>query len=229
MPERPPGQLLGGDDHPQVLRSRRPVAKPPYSSGTERPKPPSSREPAMIDSGMSAFVAVHVLGVGADLLGGEAVERVGHHREVLVEVAGTGRLGEGGEEGGVAVGGDERGERARTSRRRRPRAPRGRGPRRRGRARASASEGARRARPRRRRGARSRGRPRRRERAGRVGQVVGEGLVARRHRRARASASAPRRRRSSARRDEFARRGRRRGRSRAPRELTGCGGAGARP
>ena len=32
-----------------------PVAKPPNSSGTDRPKPPSSASPAMIDSGMSTL------------------------------------------------------------------------------------------------------------------------------------------------------------------------------
>ena len=55
--------------------------------------------------------AVHVLGVGSHALGGEAVEGGGHHGELLVEVAVAGRLGQGGENRGVALGRDEGGER----------------------------------------------------------------------------------------------------------------------
>ena len=44
----------------------------------------------MISSGTSPFVAVDVLGDGADLLLGEAPEGVLHQLEVGVEVAGAG-------------------------------------------------------------------------------------------------------------------------------------------
>ena len=52
----------------------------------------------MMSSGMSAFVAVDVLGDRPQLLVGEAAERVLHHLEVLVEVARTLHVGELGEE-----------------------------------------------------------------------------------------------------------------------------------
>jgi len=51
----------------------------------------------MIDSGISAFVRLDVLGVGANLLLGEAVKQFTHHRKVLAQVARTRRFREAGE------------------------------------------------------------------------------------------------------------------------------------
>ena len=57
----------------------------------------------MISSGMSQIRAVHVLGVGADLLLGEAVERLAHQLEVLAEVPGPFGGGQAGQHGRIAL------------------------------------------------------------------------------------------------------------------------------
>ena len=79
-----------------------PSLYPPYSAGTLRPNAPISARPVMISSGTSSLCAVHVLGVRLDDLLGERAERVGHHLELVVEVAGAGRLGQRGHELGGA-------------------------------------------------------------------------------------------------------------------------------
>jgi len=63
-----------------------PVAKPPYSSGTDNPKPPSSASPSMISSGMSRSCGAHARR-GAGLLLGEAVKGLAHELEVGIEMA----------------------------------------------------------------------------------------------------------------------------------------------
>ena len=62
------------------------MAKPPYSSGTDRPNPPSSASPSITSSGMSAFVRCTCSACGPHLLLGEAVERLAHQLEVLAQV-----------------------------------------------------------------------------------------------------------------------------------------------
>ena len=80
-----------------------PSEKPPYSAGTDSPKAPSSASPVMICSGTSPLVRWTCFGVGGDDVGREGAERVLDHVHVIVEVARTRRLGEGGEELRVAV------------------------------------------------------------------------------------------------------------------------------
>ena len=65
------------------------MAKPPYSSGTERPKPPNSASPSMTSSGMSALARCTCSACGRTLLLGEAVERLADQLEVLAQVPGA--------------------------------------------------------------------------------------------------------------------------------------------
>jgi hypothetical protein len=104
--ERTAGQLLGGHHHADVLADRRPRCSrrtPP----DDRPKAPISARPVTISSGTSPLWRWIVLGDRLDLVLGEAPEGVLHHLEVVVEVAGAVGVGQGGEEIGRPVGGDE--------------------------------------------------------------------------------------------------------------------------
>ena len=122
--ERAPRQLLGRDDHREVVG---------LAAGGEALVLLGHREPEAADLGEAAddllgdvgVLAVDVLRDGSDLVLGEAVERVAHHVELVVEVrgAGAGRgdaVGEAGEEPRVAEAADELGARARARRARRP-------------------------------------------------------------------------------------------------------------
>ena len=62
----------------------------------------------MTSSGMSAFAAVHVLGVRADLVLCEAVEGLADQLEVLAQVSGALRRGQARQDGGVALLAEER-------------------------------------------------------------------------------------------------------------------------
>ena len=85
-----------------------PSLKPPYSAGTDRPKAADLGEPGDDVLGDVAVRPVHVLGLRGDDVGGEGAERVLHELHVGVEVPWPGRLGEPGEELGVAVRREER-------------------------------------------------------------------------------------------------------------------------
>ncbi len=130
--ERAPAQLLGGDDHAHVVA---------LAAGGEAAVLLGDREPEAAELGQALddllgdvdVLAVHVLGVGADLVLGEAVERLAHQLEVLAEVPGPLGGGQAGQHGRIALGREE-------GRRRRvpagldaPAAPPGRPPGRRGR------------------------------------------------------------------------------------------------
>ena len=131
----------------------------------------------MMSSGMSALWRWTCSATRRDLVVGEAPERVLHHLEVAVEVAGPGLVGERGEELRCAVGGEERAGAVAGRRARRPTSPRGR------RAVVARScdrvgdERAGESRPRRRPWRRSRAWPGPWRPGGGVGQVVGEHLV----------------------------------------------------
>ena len=99
--ERAPGELLGGDDHAEVV-ARAPGGEPAVGLRDAQPEAAELGEPGDEALGDVPVVAVHVLGVGADLVCGEAVERVGDQGEVLVQVRVAWGLGERGEERGVA-------------------------------------------------------------------------------------------------------------------------------
>ena len=92
------------------------MANPPYSSGIDRPERAHLGQAADDLLGDVGVGAVDVLGPGADLLLGEAVEGLAHEREVGVEVAVALDPGERRQVGGVPVGGDEGPRRRRASR-----------------------------------------------------------------------------------------------------------------
>ena len=104
--ERGLGQLLGGDDHADVLA----LAALGVAVVLDR-----HREAEAAELGEAAdellgdvgVLAVDVLGDRGDLVLGEAAEGVLHHLEVAVEVAGAGGVGERGQELRGPVGGDE--------------------------------------------------------------------------------------------------------------------------
>ena len=84
--ERAPAQLLGGDDHAHVvaLAARREAA---VLLGDREPEAPELGQALDDLLGDVQVLAVHVLGVRADLVLGEAVERLAHQLEVLAQVA----------------------------------------------------------------------------------------------------------------------------------------------
>jgi hypothetical protein len=92
--QRAAGQLLGGHDHAQVVT---------LAAGGEAPVLLGDRQAEGAQLGQArddvlgdvAVVAVDVLGDRADLVLGEAPERVLHELEVVVEVAGAGALDRG--------------------------------------------------------------------------------------------------------------------------------------
>ena len=107
--EPPPGKLLGRDDHAQVLRLAT-VGEAPELFGHREAEAAELVESLDDGFGDVAVGAVHVLGVGANLLQREAMEEVSHRLEVLIEVARAGRLGQRREEGRIAVRRHEGGE-----------------------------------------------------------------------------------------------------------------------
>ena len=86
--ERAPAQLLGGDDHAHVVA---------LAARGEAAVLLGDREPEAAELGQAlddllgdvGVLPVHVLGVRADLVLGEAVERLAHQLEVVAEVAGA--------------------------------------------------------------------------------------------------------------------------------------------
>ena len=84
-----------------------PVEKPPNSSGIERPNPPSSPSPEMIDSGMSPLVRWTSSACGRTCSSAKRWNIDATISKSLAEVARSGRFGEGREKRRIAVGGDE--------------------------------------------------------------------------------------------------------------------------
>ena len=85
-PQGAPAQLLGGDDHAHVVAlSTRREAVVFLGDG----EPEAAELGQALDDllGDVQILAVHVLRVGADLLLGEAVERLAHQLEVLAQMA----------------------------------------------------------------------------------------------------------------------------------------------
>ena len=104
--QRSPGQLLGGDHHAQVVGVA--LGGEPAVLLGDRHAEAAHLGHALDDLlGDVGVGPVDVLGPGTDLLGGEPVEGVAHQLEVGVEVALALGLGQRGQEGRVAVGGDE--------------------------------------------------------------------------------------------------------------------------
>ena len=102
IPEARPAELLGGDDHREVLA----VAALGEAAVLRRDGQPEGAELGEAGDDVLGDVAVRamdVLGVRGDDVGGEGAERVLDHLHVVVEVPRPGRLGEGGEELGVAI------------------------------------------------------------------------------------------------------------------------------
>ena len=104
--QRCPGQLLGGDDHAQVvaLGAR---GEPAVLLGHRQAEATQLGQPADDVFGNVGVAPVDVLGGGSDLVLAEAAEGVRHELEVVVEMAGCVEAGQRGDIGWVAVGGDE--------------------------------------------------------------------------------------------------------------------------
>jgi hypothetical protein len=108
--EGAPGELLGRHHHAEVLRLAT-RGEPAELFGHRKSKSTELRQTGdhrIRDVGVGP---VDVFGVRSNLLEGEAVERVGDHREVLTEVARSGSFGKARHELGIAVRSDERCER----------------------------------------------------------------------------------------------------------------------
>ena len=93
--ERAPRELLGGDDHAEVVGFAA-AREPAVLLGHREPEAADLGEAADDVLGDVGVGAVHVLGDGADLVLGEAAERLGRELEVVGQVARAGaRLLEG--------------------------------------------------------------------------------------------------------------------------------------
>ena len=107
MPEAGPAELLGRDDHGEVLGVAALVVAAVL--GRHREAEGADLGEALDDVlGHVAVRAVDVLGLRGDDVGGERAERVLHELHVGVEVARARRLGERGDELGIAVRREER-------------------------------------------------------------------------------------------------------------------------
>ena len=130
MPSEPARQLLGRDDHADVVglaAGREPVVL----LGHREAEPAELGEAGDDVLGHVGVRAVHVLGDGPDLVLGEAAERLGDELEVVGEVRRAGAVlhalvGERFEERGRPVLGDERHRAGEGVARRRPTPARGR-------------------------------------------------------------------------------------------------------
>ncbi len=108
--QRPPAELLGGDDHAHVvaLAARGEAA---VLLGHRQAEPAELGQPLDDLLGDVGVRPVHVLGVGPHLVLGEAVERLAHQLEVLAQVPRPLDGGQGGQHLRVALGPDEGGHR----------------------------------------------------------------------------------------------------------------------
>ncbi len=104
--ERTPGELLGGDDHAQVLAVTT-LGPAAVLGGRRQPEGAHLGQAGDDALGNVAVGPVHVLGDGCDLLVGEGPEAVLHELEVRIEVAGAGRRGQVRQEVRMPVGGEE--------------------------------------------------------------------------------------------------------------------------
>ena len=106
-PQRAPAQLLGGDDHAHVvaLTARCEAA---VLLGHREAEAPQLGQALNDLLGDVAVGPVHVLGVRADLVLGEAVEGLAHQLEVVAQVPRALRGGQAGQDGGVALLAQER-------------------------------------------------------------------------------------------------------------------------
>ena len=114
-PQAGPAELLGGDDHGQVLTVTA-LAVAAVLGGDGEPEGADLGEALDDVLGDVAVRAVDVLGLGRDDVLGEGAERVLDQLHVGVEVPRPARLGEGGDELGVAEAGQERARRAERAR-----------------------------------------------------------------------------------------------------------------
>ena len=105
-PSEPRGQLLGGDDHAEVVG---PAAGGVAAVGLADRQAEGAHLAQPRDDVLGDVVvgAVDVLGPGGDAVLGEAAEGVLHHLEVGVEVAGAGVVGQVGQELRIAVAAHE--------------------------------------------------------------------------------------------------------------------------
>ena len=105
-PQAGPAELLGGDDHGQVLA----VAALAVAAVLGRHRQPEGADlgqPADDVLGHVAVRAVHVLGLRGHDVVGERAERVLHHLHVRIEMTRPARLGQARQERRFPVGGEE--------------------------------------------------------------------------------------------------------------------------